>query len=600
LSRGLKFLDENPAFKEKVKDEIAQALKGGYETLAKQYPLFKSLTPFKSIMQTEQGRKAQAQSVLKKLEKEQKGIYNVAFNGKNATLIKKDLEAVEEAILFEKGTKRKGGKHIRLAHSTEPSQEGYVTKQEVANLGVNIREYLKNYEPFIDKNKARLYEWKDENGVKFRVVVNDIQTSGGNSHLPSASEEIITFYSDRNLKEKMNFKNPALKKQKITDKAKMQEQRKKEGFYNVFSLQDVLSDDFIKKNKLGDTYYGSINIGEKLKQGEYNIISNQLYISKDDFDKNKISDEAINDFLLSLSILGDWEAKSQLYKAQRYAYQHKMPLNLAKENIIQEAELEKTIPLFKEAKEKFKEFEPRKIKDLLEWHKDSSLITKDENGLPNVFYHGSDSKHNVFEAQEDQTNLGFFFSTNPKEARAYGNKFYKVFLKIKNPFLADEVKIKNEKDLQKWADFLEIEYPKNAYNDFLEMKDYFDDIKARGQSIGLMLSESDSFYANFIDKSGKYINVNLTNLEKAPYKIQQAFKDFEHITDRDNGIGFKNSGANHNFLNWARNDFDLILMALDRENLKYGEYERLTQKSLKDLLKTKGYDGIKFNDCQYS
>ncbi|ELW3220611.1 hypothetical protein QMJ35_001037, partial [Campylobacter upsaliensis] len=134
-----------------------------------------------------------------------------AFNGKNAVLIKKDLEAVDEAILFEKGTKRKGGKHIRLAHSTEPSQEGYVTKQEVANLGVNIREYLKNYEPFIDKNGARLYEWKDENGVKFRAVVNNTQTSGGNSHLPSASEEIITFYSDRNLKEKMNFKNPLLK-----------------------------------------------------------------------------------------------------------------------------------------------------------------------------------------------------------------------------------------------------------------------------------------------------------------------------------------------------------------------------------------------------
>ena len=151
------------------------------------------------------GRKINKQ-IRELMKSSKKGLYNVAYNGKNAVLIKKDLEVVDEAILFEKGTKRKGGKHIRLAHSQEPSQEGYVTKQEVANLGVNIREYLKDYEPFIDTNGARLYEWEKE-GVRFRAVVNDLQTSGGNSRLPSASEEIITFYSDRNLKEKMRFKN---------------------------------------------------------------------------------------------------------------------------------------------------------------------------------------------------------------------------------------------------------------------------------------------------------------------------------------------------------------------------------------------------------
>ncbi|EAK0456536.1 hypothetical protein YZ63_05200 [Campylobacter upsaliensis] len=210
LKKGFQILEKNPELKEKIVTELADTLEKGFEKAREKYPLLSLLEP-RYIVQNEKGRKIQAKTMLKELEREQKGLYNVAFNGKNATLIKKDLEAVDEAILFEKGTKRKGGKHIRLAHSTEPSQEGYVTKQEVANLGVNIREYLKNYEPFIDKNGARLYEWKDENGVKFRAVVNNTQTSGGNSHLPSASEEIITFYSDRNLKEKMNFKNPLLK-----------------------------------------------------------------------------------------------------------------------------------------------------------------------------------------------------------------------------------------------------------------------------------------------------------------------------------------------------------------------------------------------------
>ncbi|EMJ0666716.1 hypothetical protein V7J24_001721, partial [Campylobacter upsaliensis] len=210
LKKGFQILEKNPELKEKIITELAHTLAQGFEKAREKYPLLSTLEP-RYIVKNEKGRKIQAKTMLKELEREQKGLYNVAFNGKNASLIKKDLEAVDEAILFEKGTKRKGGKHIRLAHSTEPSQEGYVTKQEVANLGVNIREYLKNYEPFIDKNGARLYEWKDENGVKFRAVVNNTQTSGGNSHLPSASEEIITFYSDRNLKEKMNFKNPLLK-----------------------------------------------------------------------------------------------------------------------------------------------------------------------------------------------------------------------------------------------------------------------------------------------------------------------------------------------------------------------------------------------------
>ncbi|EPF0827586.1 hypothetical protein ACSQDT_001646, partial [Campylobacter upsaliensis] len=208
------------------------------------------------------------------------GLYNVAFNGKNAVLIKKDLEAVDEAILFEKGTKRKGGKHIRLAHSTEPSQEGYVTKQEVANLGVNIREYLKNYEPFIDKNGARLYEWKDENGVKFRAVVNNTQTSGGNSHLPSASEEIITFYSDRNLKEKMNFKNPLLK-DTIAESTMQGEALSKELESKTLDLKISKEKDFFKnlRNKAKNILK---NLKGKVVENENNAL------------KASISSEGIN------------------------------------------------------------------------------------------------------------------------------------------------------------------------------------------------------------------------------------------------------------------------------------------------------------------
>ena len=74
----------------------------------------------------------------------------------------------------------------------------------------------KNISKELDKNGARLYEWKDDKGNSFRAVVNDMpkkEASGGNSLLPSASEEIITFYSDRNLQKGkvFEFKNPKLK-----------------------------------------------------------------------------------------------------------------------------------------------------------------------------------------------------------------------------------------------------------------------------------------------------------------------------------------------------------------------------------------------------
>ena len=134
----------------------------------------------------------------------------MAYNGKNATRVLKDLEAVDEAILFEKGNRYKGAKHIRIKHLRDANKEGYVKPIEVANLGKDLRNFLKDYEPFeeVQKSgqKARIYEWENTEGVRFRLVVNDIADMDSNP--TTATQEIITFYSDRNLKERMQFKNP--------------------------------------------------------------------------------------------------------------------------------------------------------------------------------------------------------------------------------------------------------------------------------------------------------------------------------------------------------------------------------------------------------
>ncbi|EGP8042117.1 hypothetical protein I0O17_001679, partial [Campylobacter upsaliensis] len=218
LKKGFQILEKNPELKEKIINELADTLAQGFEKAREKYPLLSTLEP-RYIVKNEKGRKIQAKTMLKELEREQKGLYNVAFNGKNAVLIKKDLEAVDEAILFEKGrenaktNKGYGAKHI-LKHTIDKNAQGYITDLELVNIGKDLREFLKNYEPFIDTNGARLYEWEKE-GVRFRLVVGDIgkdpSTTEGAKALSLPKERIITFYSDRNLKEKMNFKNPLLK-----------------------------------------------------------------------------------------------------------------------------------------------------------------------------------------------------------------------------------------------------------------------------------------------------------------------------------------------------------------------------------------------------
>ena len=151
-------------------------------------------------------------------KQEKRGIYNVTYNGKFSTPVYKDLEDVEGAVRYAIGNKNKGAKHIEIKHLEDTTKESYVTKQELLNMGENMRKFIKEYkEPFINDRKARLYEWEDKDGVRFRLVINDIKDKNGGSGIhsaitsTSANDDIITFYSDRNLKEPMKFENPKLK-----------------------------------------------------------------------------------------------------------------------------------------------------------------------------------------------------------------------------------------------------------------------------------------------------------------------------------------------------------------------------------------------------
>ncbi|QPH97801.1 hypothetical protein [Campylobacter concisus] len=102
-------------------------------------------------------------------------------------------------------------------------------------MGENVRNFIKEHkEPFVNKKNARIYEWEDDKGVRFKLVVsnkngegrglplgksqdvssitNDLRPATKKGLSPSGSlVNIITFYSDRNLKEPMKFENPKLK-----------------------------------------------------------------------------------------------------------------------------------------------------------------------------------------------------------------------------------------------------------------------------------------------------------------------------------------------------------------------------------------------------
>ena len=104
--------------------------------------------------------------------------------------------------------------------------------------------------------------------------------------------------------------------------------------------------------------------------------------------------------------------------------------------------------------EKFK-FDEKKAKDLFEWHKDSSPLTKNDDGTPKVFYHGAkvskgadieifDTKFangNYEHGQIKNLPFGFFFSSDLKTAKGYtynDNELVKnVFLKLENPLVID-------------------------------------------------------------------------------------------------------------------------------------------------------------------
>ncbi|EEU7814961.1 hypothetical protein HEE88_001824, partial [Campylobacter upsaliensis] len=246
-------------------------------------------------------------------------------------------------------------------------------------------------------------------------------------------------------------------------------------------------------------------------------------------------------------------------------------LNLTDEDIIPQQKI-------KFAMEKFN-YDEKKAKDLLEWHKNSHALTKDENGLPKVFYHGTYSKFRVFRRVGKASQQGFFFTPSQKATEEYGDITLNTFLNIKNPFRADELKINKEADLQKWADILKLDYDKEKYESFKDLKTKLEKVKEATKKAGFKFHSASGGSVYVIDNKGRNRFINLEELDKENKRVVEAFKGLET--------------EDIYFYYVVRNEFDLVLYALNK-NDKY--FHTSGRDEVKRVLEKLGYDGVVLND----
>ncbi|ELT5783198.1 hypothetical protein R6191_000374 [Campylobacter upsaliensis] len=249
----------------------------------------------------------------------------------------------------------------------------------------------------------------------------------------------------------------------------------------------------------------------------------------------------------------------------------KTPLSQNQQEIIPQQKI-------KFAMEKF-HYDEKKAKDLLEWHKDSHALTKDENGLPKVFYHGTYSKFRVFRRVGKASGQGFFFTPSQKATEEYGDITLNTFLNIKNPFRADELKINKEADLQKWADILKLDYDKEKYESFKDLKTKLEKVKEATKKAGFKFHSASGGGVYVIDNKGRNSFINLEELDKENKRVVEAFKGLET--------------EDIYFYYVVRNEFDLVLYALNK-NDRY--FHTSGRDEVKRVLEKLGYDGVVLND----
>ncbi|MEE3705564.1 hypothetical protein V2I29_08305, partial [Campylobacter sp. CX2-8023-23] len=85
------------------------------------------------------------------------------------------------------------------------------------------------------------------------------------------------------------------------------------------------------------------------------------------------------------------------------------------------------------------EYSNEKIANLANWHKDSHPATKESDGSPKVFYHGTNANFDAFDTNKLKGSwLGksFYFTDTKQKAKGYGKNVMSIYLNIKNPYIS--------------------------------------------------------------------------------------------------------------------------------------------------------------------
>ncbi|GAA9854474.1 hypothetical protein VN0611_05300 [Helicobacter pylori] len=120
---------------------------------------------------------------------------------------------LEDLYLLESGAKKHGAKKILIRHYGVENTGG-LTNEELLNMGEVIKNGSVLLESFEKRNNGvrYAYEW-DNNGVKLRVVVDDLES--GN--------KVFDFYSDRNITGAGPTQKPPAEQNTILKEAQSQE-----------------------------------------------------------------------------------------------------------------------------------------------------------------------------------------------------------------------------------------------------------------------------------------------------------------------------------------------------------------------------------------
>ena len=415
-----------------------------HKELFKAYPELKDVRVVKIGDEIPSGA---ALSVKDAAQREKRGIYNVTYNDKTATLVRQDLKNIDDALRYAKGDKSEGAKHIEMRHMKDESAEGYVTKNELLNMGEKIREYLAKYkEPFVDKKGGHIYEWQNERGERFRAVIGKIKREQDvpaiTSTLSPADEaakkglspnsslyshnEIITFYSDRNLKDRMDFKNPKVK-------------------YDV---------------------------------------------------------------------------------------------------------------------------------NLSEWHKDSAPVTKNADGSPKVFYHGSNEGGlDIFKRQPEGSGYGFWFTVSQKQANEYASaELIPGYVKITKPFEIEKI---NDYDTLKNIFGLS----EKAFKEFQSERQIWRKAMEKLRAHEFRIADKDHLGFMLYDKNGDYVQT----------PNQMLVHDVHTLRDADNDE-LAHFVYDKYYDRYVTGEVDVLAAVLNKNDYDVGK------NFLRNKLKKAGYDGIKIDD----